>query len=136
MTNQTNSAMGETEEKILYKELSYEIVNAAMQVHNALGPGFTERVYYEEALCVEFRNKHLKFERQRKVDVKYRDIKIGEYVPDIVVDGKVLLELKAVSEHNSVFDAQVYSYLKATGLRLGILINFGTRKLTFKRIVN
>jgi len=127
--------MSGNEQRIIYKELSYEIINAAMQVHNELGPGFAERVY-EEALCLELRNKGLNYERQRKVDVKYRDTKVGEYVPDIVVDGKVLLELKAVSEHNSVFDAQVYSYLKATGLKLGILINFGTRKLTFKRIVN
>lgn len=127
--------MSGNEQKILYKELSYEIINAAMQVHNALGPGFTEKVY-EEALCLELQNKGLSFDRQRKVDVRYRDMKVGEYYPDIVVDGKVLLELKAVSEHNSVFDAQVYSYLKATGLRLGILINFGTRKLSYKRIVN
>jgi len=126
--------MSETEEKILHKELSYEIVNAAMQVHNALGPGFSEKVY-EEAHCLELRNKGLEFDRQKRVDVKYRDKKVGEYVPDIIAEGKILLELKAVSEHNPIFDAQVYSYLKAAGLRLGILINFGTRKMTFKRIV-
>ncbi len=127
--------MSGTEQKILYKKLSYEIIDAAMQIHNALGPGFTERIY-EEALCLEFRNKGLQCERQKRIDVKYRDAKVGEYVLDLVIDGKVLLELKAASEHNPIFDAQVHSYLKATGLRLGILINFGTRKLTFKRIVH
>lgn len=127
--------MSGTEQKILYKKLSYEIIDAAMQIHNALGPGFTERIY-EEALCLEFRNKGLQFERQKRIDVKYRDAKVGEYVLDLVVDGKVLLELKAASEHNPIFDAQVHSYLKATGLRLGILIYFGTRRLTFKRIVH
>lgn len=126
--------MSEAEQKILHKELSYEIINAAMQVHNALGPGFSERVY-EEALCLELRNKGLNFERQKRIDVQYRDMKVGEYIPDIIAEGKVLLELKAVSEHNPIFDAQVYSYLKAAGLKLGILINFGTRKMTFKRIV-
>jgi len=127
--------MHTNEKKIIYKELSYEIVNAGIQVHNALGPGFTEKVY-EEALCIEFQHKGLNFERQKRIDVIYRDIKVGDYITDIVIEGKILLELKATTEHHPLFDAQVYSYLKATGLKLGLLFNFGTQKLTHKRIVN
>jgi len=127
--------MSTDEQKILYKELSYDIINAAIQVHNGLGPGFSEKIY-EEALCIELMNKHLQFERQKTIHVLYRDMKIGEYNVDLVIEGKILVELKATAEHNSLFEAQVYSYLRATGLRLGLLLNFGTRKLTHKRIVN
>jgi GxxExxY protein len=127
--------MDRDEEKILFKELSYEIIGAAMEVHNSLGPGFSEKVY-EEAFCIELETRKLAFVRQRLFDVKYKEIKVGEYVPDVVVDNKVLIELKAASEHNPLFDAQVFSYLKTTGLKLGILINFGTKKLTYKRIVH
>jgi len=122
-------------EKLLYKELSYNIVNAAIQVHNVMGPGFAERIY-EEALCLELNARNLPFERQKVVDVFYMKKKIGEYILDMVVDAKVILELKAASEHNPLFEAQLYSYLKASGLKLGILLNFGTQRLTYKRIVN
>lgn len=127
--------MDTNEKKIIHKELSYEIVNAGIQVHNALGPGFTEKVY-EEALCIEFQHKGLNFERQKRIDVSYRGIKVGDYITDIVIEDKILLELKATTEHHPLFDAQIYSYLKATELKLGLLFNFGTRKLTHKRIVN
>lgn len=135
-TNGTNrSQVGIIGQRIFFKELSYEIINAAIKVHNALGPGFTEKIY-EEALCIELQNKRLSFERQKMIDVSYENSKIGEYFLDLVVEGKILVELKAVAEHHSLFEAQVYSYLKATKLKLGLLINFGTQRLTSKRIVN
>jgi GxxExxY protein len=127
--------MTTSEARILYKELSYEIINAAFAVHNSLGPGFSERIY-EEALRLELQQRNIMFERQKPINVYYRDVKIGEYVLDVVVAGKVILELKATTEHNSLFQAKLYSYLKATGLRLGLLINFGMQKLSHKRVVN
>jgi GxxExxY protein len=120
---------------IIYKELSYVIIEACMEVHKVLGPGYTEKIY-EEALIREFKKRNLAFERQKLIEIPYKGEKIGEYRLDIVVDSKIILELKAVSDINSTFEAQLFSYLKATGFKLGILLNFGKKKLEFKRIVN
>lgn len=127
--------MSKVEKTIIFKDLSYEIINSAIHVHNILGPGFSERIY-EEAFCIELKKRNLPLERQKLIEVHYDGIKVGEYILDLIIDEKVLLELKATSEHNPIYESQVFSYLKATGLKLGILINFGTKKLTFKRIIN
>lgn len=125
---------GTNEEKVVYKELSYKLIELCFEVHNNLGPGFSEKIY-EEAMTRELKDKGIWFERQKLIDVCYKGEKIGEYRLDLVVDNKVILELKAVSELNSTFEAQIFSYLKATGMRLGMLINFGDRKVDYKRIV-
>jgi GxxExxY protein len=123
------------EDKILFKDLSYRIIKACIEVHTTLGPGFPEKIY-EEATCIEFRKEVISLERQKLIEVYYKGEKIGEYRLDLVVDGKIILELKAVTELNEIFESQLLSYLKATGMKLGILINFGGKKLEFKRIVN
>jgi GxxExxY protein len=128
-TNDTNT------EKIIYKRLSFKVIEACFEVHNILGPGFSEKIY-EEALSRELGSRGIGYERQKLVEVIYKDEKIGEYRLDMVVEDKIILEIKAVSELNSVFEAQMLSYLKATRMKLGILVNFGTRKVTYKRIVN
>ena len=120
---------------IVYKDLSYTIIDACMEVHRILGPGFTEKIY-EEAVIKEISSRSIAFERQKLIEVFYKGDKIGEYRLDIVVDNKVILELKAVSDMNSIFEAQLFSYLKATNMKLGILLNFGKKKLEFRRIVN
>ncbi|MCK4908968.1 MAG: GxxExxY protein [Planctomycetes bacterium] len=122
-------------EVIIHKELSYKIIEASFEVHNTLGPGFTENIY-EEALCRELKSRGLNYERQKVIDVLYKGEKIGVYRLDLIVENKVLLELKAISELPDVFKAQVLSYLKATGLKLGILVNFGKKKVEYDRIVN
>lgn len=122
-------------EKILYKELSFRIVEVCFEVHNVLGPGYPEKIY-EVAVSKELKNKGIAYERQKLIEVHYKGEKIGEYRLDMVVDNKVILELKAVSELNAVFEAQLFSYLKATGMKLGILVNFGGKKVEYKRIVN
>ncbi len=122
-------------EKIFYKELSFRIVEVCFEVHNVLGPGFTEKIY-EEAVSKELKNKGIDYERQKLIDIYYKGEKIGEYRLDMVVNNKVILELKAVSELNAVFETQLHSYLKATGMRLGILVNFGGKRVEYKRIVN
>ena len=134
-TNFTNGRIARTDTPIIYKELSYAIIEACMEVHTILGPGFTEKLY-EEAVIREIAKRSIAFERQKLIEVFYKGDKIGEYRLDIVVDNKIILELKAVAELNSTFEAQLFSYLKATNLKLGILINFGKKKLEFKRIVN
>jgi len=120
---------------IIYPELSYEIMQAVFEVHNRLGPGFSESVF-EEALAYEFELRGISFERQKTVTVCYKGREVGTYRLDFVVDGKIILEIKAVSALNDAFKLQTLSYLKATGLRLGILINFGARKVEYIRIAN
>ena len=121
--------------KIVYKDLSYSIMSAAYEVHQVLGPGFSENIY-QEALVRELSHQGIKFERQKAVNISYKGAVIGEYRLDFVVEGKIVLEIKAVSEMTPLFDAQVYSYLKAIGLKLGILLNFGQKSLVSKRVVN
>ena len=120
---------------VIHPELSYEIMGAAFEVHNVLGPGFMESLY-EETLARELKARNVPFERQKEVTVVYKGQTIGSHRLDMVVDGKVVLELKAVSELTDAFKQQVLSYLKATGLRLGILINFGTSEVRCVRIAN
>ena len=121
--------------KILYPQLSYRVMEIVFEVHNTLGPGFLESLY-EEALSYELTLRGIPFERQKDIRVTYKGQVIGKHRLDLVVDGKIILELKAVSELNDVFRQQLLSYLKASGLRLGILINFGTPRVECKRIVN
>jgi GxxExxY protein len=121
-------------EKIVYRELSYRIVGCALKVHKALGPGFPEAVY-ERAREVELKKAGLTFERQKTFRVRYDDVPVGDFRADFVVEEKVILELKAVTEMPRVFERQLHSYLQVSGLRLGLLINFGREKLETKRIV-
>jgi len=123
-----------TNEKLIYKELSFNIMEAVFEVHNVLGPGYSENIY-EEALAKEFKERKTPFERQKLIEVNYKGEKVGEYKLDMVIDGKIVLELKAVTELNSIFESQLISYLKTTGIKLGILINFGSRKVSYKRLV-
>jgi len=119
---------------IIYEELSFKIMEACFEVHNTLGPGFSEGIY-ENATIKELDSKGVSSERQKLIDIFYKGQKVGEYRLDLVVDGRVVLELKAVSELNRIFEAQLLSYLKATGMKLGILVNFGGKKVEYKRIV-
>ncbi len=123
------------EQKIIHKELSYEIVGAALEVHKNLGPGFTENIY-EEAFCRELRLRGIPFQRQMPVEIGYKGETIGKYQLDLLVDDKVVVELKAISQMIEQFEYQLYAYLKATKKRVGVLINFGKRSLEHKRIVN
>ena len=126
---------GTNEEKVVYKELSFKIIEACFEVHNILGPGYSEKIY-EEALSKELRDRGIGYERQKLVEVYYKGEKIGEYRLDLVVENKIILELKAVSELSNIFEAQLLSYLKAAGMKLGILVNFGSKKVVYRRIVN
>ena len=121
--------------EIVFKDLSFKIVGLAMEVHNELGGGFLEKVY-ENALMVQFKNNHIPAEQQKAIPVKFKNETVGEYFADIVVDNKIILELKVVDQVIDIHRAQAVHYLKATGFELAILINFGKRKLTYERFVN
>ena len=122
------------EKDIVFPELSRRIMAAAFNVLNTLGCGFLEKVY-ENAMVVEMRDQDLSSVVQVPFDVKYRDETVGTYVADIVVEDSVLLELKVAQKIDSVHRAQVMNYLKASGLKLGIILNFAKPKLEFERIV-
>ena len=115
-------------------ELSQRVIGCAFEVSNTLGAGFLESVY-EKALCVELAKKGIAFDSQKPVVVKYKDVLVGDYITDIIVEDSLLLELKAVYIMPAVYKAQLMNYLKATGLSFGLLLNFGTPKLGIKRMV-
>ena len=119
---------------VVYKELSYQIIAAVFEVHNTLGFGFLEKVY-ERALLKELRLREIPVEAQKEIKVFYKEDEIGTYFADLVVNGKILLELKAVEGLSNIHKAQVLNYLKATGLKLGLLINFGKERVEYERLV-
>jgi GxxExxY protein len=122
-------------DKVLYAELSYKIVGLAMEVHNKLGFGFLEKVY-ENALMVLLRREEVPAKQQCPIKVFFDREEVGHYAADIVVDSTILLELKAAESLTDAHRAQALNYLKATGLRLALLLNFGKRKLEYERLVN
>jgi GxxExxY protein len=118
-----------------WNDLTRAVIGCSYTVANALGPGFLEKVY-ENALAHELRSAGLAVEQQKALKVYYRDIVVGEYMADLLVEGLVVVELKAVRAFDDIHLAQCLNYLKATGLKVGLLINFGTRKVQIKRVVN
>jgi len=119
---------------MLYEEPSGAIIGAAIEVHKLLGSGFLESVY-EHALASELTERQTPFERQVPISVTYKDAPVGEYRADFLVDRKIILEIKAAAALNAEHYAQVLHYLTATGLRLALLLNFGSRSLQVKRII-
>ena len=115
-------------------ELTQKILGAAFKVQNTLGAGFLEKVY-ENALSFGLRNLGLSIESQKTFPVRYEGTVVGEYQADLVVSAKVVVECKAVSNLDVVHEAQLMNYLKASGLRVGLLINFARPKLQYRRLV-
>ncbi len=121
---------------IFYKEESYLIVGAAFKVYNNLGHGFLEAVY-QEALEIEFQRRNIPYVREKELNIVYDGVQLRQtYKADFVCYGKIIVELKAVSELDDAHRSQVYNYLHATGYRLGLLLNFGcSDELEKERIV-
>ena len=120
--------------EILFKGLSYQVVGAAMEVHRLLGSGFLEAVY-QTALAHELKLLGIPFEQQERLTVKYKDVVVGDYIADFVIDEKIIIEIKAVSNLTSSHQAQALNYLAATGYKLAILLNFGADELEHRRVV-
>ncbi len=119
---------------ILNPDLSYKIIGAAMEVHRELGRGFLEKVY-KNSLMVMFKNDKIKAVQQASIKVHFKNEIVGNYIADILVEDKIILELKTVDKINDVHKAQALNYLKATGLKLAIIINFKKQSLEYERIV-
>ena len=122
------------ENNLLFKEESYEIIGAAMEVHRLLGCGFVEQVY-QEALEKEFVLRKIPYEREKELIIRYKgDVLSKTFKADFVCYNKIILELKAVKEFVDDHYAQIYNYLRASDLELGILINFGSASIEYERI--
>ena len=120
--------------KYLYQELTGRIIHCCMDVHNELGCGFLEKVY-QEALEIVLKEEGINYEREKHLPIQFRGTILQcDYIADFVIDNKVIVELKAVSALDSLFEAQVINYLRATGLQVALLINFGQKELQIKRL--
>ncbi|MDK2982491.1 MAG: hypothetical protein PWQ55_2838 [Chloroflexota bacterium] len=115
--------------------ITRKVIGCAFLVSNQLGPGFLEKVY-ENALAVELAKCGLKHDQQVVLKVHYQGIVVGDYVADLLIEDAILVELKAVDALSTVHTAQCLNYLKATGLKLCLLMNFGMQKVQIKRIIN
>ena len=118
-----------------FEDLSRKIIGAAIEVHAAPGPGFLETIY-EEAFKLELTEHGLNYECQKEIKIEYLGVQIGTHRLDLVVENRVVVELKAVKELNEIHFAQILSYLKATGIKVGLLLNFAKPKLEIRRVVN
>ena len=119
---------------LLEGELTEKVLGSAFKVLNTLGAGFLEKIY-ENALALELRKCGIVVECQKSFPVRYEATVVGDYQADMVVEGRVIIECKAATNLNPVHEAQLMNYLKASGLRVGLLINFGRPKLQYRRMV-
>lgn len=123
------------ENSIIYKDESYKIIGACMEVHNTLGCGFLEPVY-QEALEIELGKRKISFVREEILNIFYKGKMLKKsYVADFICYDKIIIETKAASQLQPEHIAQILNYLKITGFKLGLLVNFGTTSLQYKRIV-
>lgn len=118
----------------MHSELTRAVIGAAMEVHSNLGPGFLESVY-EAAMTIEFNLRNVSYERQKAIPVMYKGEKAKDFICDFLVGKKVMVELKALKAITGIEEAQILNYLKATGLEVGLIINFGEQSLKYKRMV-
>lgn len=123
-----------TEDKYPYSEITDRIIKCAIEVHKVLGPGFVESIY-EKALICEMKQNGLKVKEQVLVPIDYKGNNVGEHKLDLLVEDTVIVENKTVKEFDSIHKAQTLSYLKATGKRIGLLINFAKTKIDIKRFI-
>jgi len=117
-----------------HEEITKEIIGSAFEVHRVLGYGFLERVY-QKAMQAELAKRGVKAEIEHKITVRYKNIVVGDYQADLFVEEAVIVELKVAKTYRSEDEAQLLNELKATGIEVGLLINFGRTKVEFKRMV-
>lgn len=121
-------------DKLLHRDVTEKIIGAAFEVHSELGYGFLERVY-ERSMQVELIKRGSTAEIEKRVQVHYKQVVVGDYDSDLIVDGCVLVELKVNPQYDRRDEAQLLNVLKATGIRVGLLVNFGRLKVEYKRLV-
>ena len=119
----------------LYEELTYKLRGIFFEVYNQLGPGLPEKIY-QRAIIQELNSQKSSFETEKVVNIKYKNIKVGQQNLDLVVDGQIIIEIKATDNMHPLFTKQTIAYLKASGYKLALLVNFGGNKIIIKRYVN
>jgi len=120
---------------LIYKQEAFDIIGACMEVHRELGSGFLEAVYHE-ALLIELKNRNIPFETNVKLQIEFKGQTLNKvYIADIICFDKIIIELKAMDGLIPEHESQVINYLKATGFDLGLLVNFGTKSLQYKRLI-
>lgn len=122
-------------DKLVYEDLTFKIIGILFKVHNLLGNSLDEQ-YYQRALAEEFRDQRIEFSREFPIDIKYNNKIIGSHKLDFIIEDKVILELKTIPEITNKSFTQLLAYLKSTGKKVGILANFRTDRLTYRRLIN
>ena len=120
--------------RFLLKEETHRIIGCAFEVLNAIGPGFYEKVY-ENALVVDFRLLGIVFNQQRRFDITYKQTVVGFYIPDLIVFDQIIVDCKTIERIGEEERGKMINYLKVTGLRVGLILNFKHAKLEFERVV-
>ena len=121
-------------DKLLYKNETHEIIGCAMEVHNELGHGLHEKPY-ENAMVVEFRLRGIPYDQQKSFKLIYKSEKVGEYIPDLIVFDKIIVDAKTIEQIGDPEIGQMLNYLKISGLKVGLIINFKHPKLKWERVV-
>ena len=121
-------------DKLLHRELTYKLIGIFYKVHTVLGCGFPERIY-QRAIEIELKKENIPYEKEKELEVKYAAEKVGYFRLDLIIDEKVIIELKAAERLPKIFREQLISQLKASPYELGLLVNFGTPKLEYIRMV-
>ncbi len=120
--------------EVLEQDLCYKIVGISMEIYNKLGYGFLEKVY-ENALKNELKSNKIDAKQQSPIKVIYNGKIVGDYISDLLIEDRVIIELKSIEKLSKIHEAQILNYLKATKIRVGLLINFSPKKLEFKKMV-
>ena len=120
--------------KLILKDEVYQLVGCAMEVLNGLGHGLHEKIY-ENALVVEFKLRGITFDQQRRFDVRYKEVQVGEFIPDLITHGALVLDTKVIDRITDHERGQMLNYLRITKLRVGVIMNFKNAKLEWERIV-
>ncbi|TSC96657.1 MAG: hypothetical protein Athens101426_236 [Parcubacteria group bacterium Athens1014_26] len=122
-------------DKIIFPDLSYKIIGSTFEVFNELGWGLSEKDY-QKALMKEFERRKIKFKREVYIPLQYKNINIGRYYADFIIEDKILLEIKVVSRFGYVHVKQLFGYLKSAGVKLGILLYFTKEGIKYRRVLN
>ena len=132
--NTNEHEFGGSSEKLLLKDEVYQVVGCALEVLNGIGHGLHEKIY-ENALVVEFKQRGIAFEQQRRFPVVYKEVQVGEFVPDLITHEAIVVDTKVIDQITDHERGQMLNYLRITKFRVGVLLNFKHAKLEWERIV-
>ena len=122
--------------KLVYPELSYLLMELFYKIHNELGPSYQEK-HYQRAIELKLKKNDIKYQKEKEIELTYEDGSLGKFYADFIVEDKIIIEVKKARFITQENTKQLYRYLKATGLKLGVIVNFGRKdKLQYKRIIN